>query len=125
MVTLVLAAIAALGMAVFLSGLWGAAADGMRAAEQAAALPDALRSWMLRSGLDDLSPTQFLAASALVGAAAGVVGTFLAGPGVIALSVATTSSLAPTLYWRRRHGRASSRRYGSACPRWGVPYPRR
>lgn len=107
MVTLVLAAIAALGMAVFLSGLWGAAADGMRAAEHAAALPDALRSWMLRSGLDDLSPTQFLAASAMVGAAAGAVATFLAGPGVIALSVATASSLAPTVYWRRRRAGAA------------------
>jgi tight adherence protein B len=107
MITLVLAATAALGMALLLNGLWAAAADRGALAVHAAAVPDALRSWMLRSGLDNVTPMQFLVASALVGIASGAVAAVLVGPGVIALSAAVAASLTPTLYWRRRRAEAA------------------
>jgi tight adherence protein B len=104
--TLALASAAALGTAIVLSAVWGVPRDPGRASARSR-LSAALRSWMLRSGLDDVTPAQFIAASAGVGLSAGLAAVLLVGPGVIPVAVAAAASLAPAVAWRRRRARAA------------------
>ncbi len=61
-----------------------------------------MRSWMQRSGLGDVSPSQFVAVSGSVGIVTAMAMSLLLGFGVPALVIGVAASLAPGGMWRRR-----------------------
>ena len=60
------------------------------------------RSLLAQAGLDDVSPQQFVVASALVGAAAMLPAVALFGPGFAAVLIGAAAAAAPAAAWRRR-----------------------
>lgn len=64
---------------------------------------NSLTDWMQRSGLEAVTPTQFLAASAGMGLIGLLATTAVLGPGVPSAAAAVAVACVPTGYWRRRH----------------------
>lgn len=60
------------------------------------------RSVLDQAGLEDVSPYQFVIASAIVGIAASVPAIALFGPGIAALLIGVGAAATPAAAWRRR-----------------------
>lgn len=71
---------------------------------------------MTQAGLDGVRPTQFLAASATVGALVAVPAVAVFGPGLPAALVVVAASATPTIAWRRER-RRRRRAAAAAWPR--------
>ncbi len=70
------------------------------------ALSERLRGWLVRTGLGDVSPLQFIAVSLGFGFAAGGLWSLLVGVGIPGIVVGALAACVPTTLWRRRHGAA-------------------
>lgn len=66
------------------------------------ALTGALRRWLTRTGLEAVSPRQFVAVSVGVAAVGAVAWWIVIGSGVPMLVVAAATGAVPTTVWRRR-----------------------
>ncbi len=109
MVTFLLAAAASTGVALLVGDLWGMrGAPSPRLLRVATSIPADLRGWMIRSGLEDVSPRQFLTVSVGVGAGVALATSTLLGFGVPAVAVGVCGALAPAAVWRRRRARVRS-----------------
>ncbi len=60
------------------------------------------RSLLAQAGLDDVSPQQFVLASALVGVVAALAAITLFGPGLAAALIGAAAAALPAAAWRRR-----------------------
>lgn len=98
MTGLLLAAVAALG--VYLIVMPSQRAVDARAVSDGVARR--ARALLDQAGLDDVSPSQFLAASFVVGMAAFVPAVAIFGPGAAALLIAASVACLPAAAWRRR-----------------------
>ena len=118
MVALTLAAMAAVGTYLLLAPLWSAGHHDPRPPRRPwlAQLGGRLQAWMRRSGLEQVSPAQFLATSAAVGVAGAMAGIAVFGPGVPALAIGIGASLGPAALWRRRR-RAAHEAAAESWPR--------
>jgi tight adherence protein B len=85
--------------------------EGLTDPRPPGARPTRLRridEFLVRAGLRDVTPRDFLAASLGTGVAAGVLSQLFLGWGVVSLLAGAVASLAPVVYYLRRHDRRRS-----------------
>lgn len=113
MIALVLSAAAAIGVYLLLTAdAPSFVAENLRPT----AVERRLRSRLEQAGLDGVSPSQFVFASATVGVAAMLPAAALFGPGIAAVMIAAAAAAVPTAAWRHRRD-ASRRAARQAWPR--------
>lgn len=114
MTTIFLAVVASLGMYLLLVGLRDDPIDhGDRHTSPATSARRSMAGWMGRSGLEDVSPAQFVVACVAAGTFAAVVTMTVFGPGISTLVVGAVAAVAPAGMWRRR--RAATREVAREC----------
>lgn len=115
MTALALAALAAIGVHLIVTGVGpSATTDHQRTAAKLQRWQRRSRLFLDQAGLDEVGPGQFVTASVVAGLLAGVVAGSVFGVGLPALLVALGAASSPTLLWRR----ARARRRRAARDAW-------